>query len=379
MVYSGLRKTLSDLVSVNSVNPAYAGGRPESEIQDYVKAFFLSHGLDTDVQPVMPGRANVIARLKGRNGAPPIVFEAHSDTVGVEGMDAPFHPEIRNGRMYGRGTCDTKAGLAAMMWAVADLRKSGIVPKSEVWVVSAVDEEHSYQGVLRLRENLRAAAAVVAEPTEMRLVVASKGCVRARIRVHGRAAHSSKPELGVNAITQMARLLGELENECVKLAARRHRFVGIPTMSVGLIEGGTQVNMVPAACEIVFDRRLIPGEDPDAVVAGYRSMLAGFQNGNSNLRIEMEDPMVKDWPLDTPVSASIVECVSRILRFSGLDPAPCGVPFGSDASKLAQVDIPSIILGPGSIDHAHAREEHVELEQVEKAFEVYRKIMIEFE
>jgi acetylornithine deacetylase/succinyl-diaminopimelate desuccinylase family protein len=379
MVYSGLRKTLSDLVRINSVNPAYAGGRPEGEIQEYVKEFFISNGLDASVQPVMPGRDNIVARLKGRNGLPPIVFEAHSDTAGIEGMDTPFNPEIRDGRMYGRGTCDTKAGLAAMMWAVADLRKSGIVPKSEVWVVSAVDEEHSYQGVLKLRENLKAAAAVVAEPTEMRLVVASKGCVRARIRVFGRAAHSSKPELGVNAITQMARVLQELENECVRLATRRHLFVGSPTMSVGLIEGGTQVNMVPAACTIVFDRRLIPGEDPDAAVAEYREMLRKLQAGHSNLKIEMEEPMMKDWPLDTPVSSSIVECVSEILRVSSMESAPCGVPFGSDASKLAQVNIPSIILGPGSIDHAHAADEHVELEQVEKAFEVYRKIMLEFE
>ncbi len=379
MVYSGLRKTLSDLVSVNSVNPAYAGGRPESEIQEYVKDFFISQGVEAFVQPVMPGRANVVARLKGRNGLPPIVFEAHCDTVGVEGMDAPFRPEIRDGRMYGRGTCDTKAGLAAMMWAVADLRKSGIVPKSEVWVVSAVDEEHAYQGVLKLRENLRAAAAVVAEPTGMRLVVASKGCVRARIAVFGRAAHSSKPELGVNAITRMARVLGELEKESERLAGFRHRLVGSPTMSVGLIEGGTQVNTVPAACTIVFDRRLIPGEDPDVIVAGYREMLGKLQAGSSNLKIEMEEPLVKDWPLDTPVSSSIVGCVSEVLRVSGLEAAPCGVPFGSDASKLAQVNIPSIILGPGSIDHAHTTDEHVELEQVEKAFEVYRKIMIEFE
>src|SRR5258708_31138701 len=131
MVYSGLRKTLSDLVRINSVNPAYAGGRPEGEIQEYVKDFFISHGLDASIQPVMPGRANVVARLKGQNGLPPIVFEAHSDTAGIEGMDTPFNPEIRDGRMYGRGTCDTKAGLAAMMCAVADLRKSKIVPQSD--------------------------------------------------------------------------------------------------------------------------------------------------------------------------------------------------------------------------------------------------------
>lgn len=153
-------------------------------------------------------------------------------------MDSPFAGEIRDGRMYGRGTCDTKAGLAAMMCALADLKKSGVAPRSEVWVVSAVDEEYAYRGVLKLRENMKAGAAVVAEPTEMRMVVATKGCVRTRITVFGRAAHSSKQELGVNAITQMARVLQELEVETVRLASRRHWLVGSPTLNVGMIEGG---------------------------------------------------------------------------------------------------------------------------------------------
>jgi acetylornithine deacetylase ArgE len=379
MSYSGLRQTLADLVSVNSVNPAYAGGRPEEEIQEYVKEFFRSHALTVFEQPVMPGRANIVGRLPGSNGAPPIIFEAHSDTAGTDGMEKPFGAHIRNGRMYGRGTCDTKAGLAAMMCALADLKKSGVVPKSEVWVVSAVDEEHAYQGVLKLRENLKAGAAVVAEPTEMRMVVASKGCVRARIIVIGRAAHSSKPELGVNAITQMARVLQELEAETLRLSSRRHRLVGRPTLTVGMIEGGTQVNVVPAACTITFDRRLIPGEDPDTVVADFKNMLDRYQADNPDLKAEMEQPTVKDWPLETPVDSGIVRCVRGVLREAGLDPEPCGVPFGSDASKLAQAGIPSIILGPGCIDQAHADDEYVELEQVEQAFEIYRKIMVEYE
>jgi acetylornithine deacetylase ArgE len=379
MVYSDLRQIICDLVSLNSVNPAYAGGRPEEEIQEYTKRFFLTHGIASFEQPVLPARANVVAHLTGRNGRPPIIFEAHCDTAGTDGMDSPFRPDIRNGRVYGRGACDTKGGLAAMMCALADLKASGVVPKSEIWVVSAVDEEHAYQGVLKLRENLTAAAAVVAEPTQMRMVVASKGCVRARITVFGRAAHSSKPELGVNAITQMTHVLEELELERARLTTRSHDLVGSPTLNIGIIEGGTQVNIVPAACTIVFDRRLIPGEDPDTVVAEFQQMLQRFQAGHPDLKAEMEEPTVKDWPLETPSDSNIAHCVARILRSSGLDPAPCGVPFGSDASKLAQVNIPSIILGPGSIDQAHSPGEYIELEQLEKAFEVYRKIMMEFE
>jgi acetylornithine deacetylase/succinyl-diaminopimelate desuccinylase family protein len=379
MKKTDLQRTLFDLVSINSVNPAYASGQPEEQIQQYVRTFFEEQGFETFAQHVMPRRENVIARLPGRDRSRLILFEAHCDTAGIEGVEAPFSPTIRDGRMYGRGTCDTKACLAAMMRALADLKRSGRTPNCDVWVVSAVDEEHACQGVLRLRENLQAHAAVVGEPTQMRMAVASKGCLRARITVLGRAAHSGKPELGVNAITQMIHLLNEFEKKSKQFASRKHWLVGSPTFTVGLIEGGTQVNVVPATCTIVFDRRLIPGEDPDVVAAEYHELLERFQTANPQLKAEMEEPMLKDWPLETSLSSSIVRCVGEILQTSGLNPEPCGVSFGSDASKLAQVDIPTIILGPGSIDKAHGADEYVELDQLERAFEVYRKIMTEFE
>jgi len=379
MKKTDLQRTLSDLVSINSVNPAYAAGQNEERIQHYVNTFFKEQGLEAFTQQVEPHRENVIARLRGRDGSRPIIFEAHCDTAGVEGMEAPFTPTIRDGRMYGRGTCDTKACLAAMMWAIADLKRSGKRPNYDVWVVSAVDEEHTCRGVLKLRENLQAGAAVVGEPTQLRMVVASKGCLRARIVIQGKAAHSSRPELGVNAITQMARLLKEMEIENERLVSRKHWLVGSPTLNIGLIEGGTQVNVVPATCTIAFDRRLIPGEDPDVVESEYNELLERFQAANPELKAEMEKPMLKDWPLETPLSSSIVRCVGEILQASGLNPEPCGVPFGSDASKLAQVNIDAIVLGPGSIDAAHSADEYVELDQLEQVFEVYRKIMIEFE
>ena len=177
----------------------------------------------------------------------------------------------------------------------------------------------------------------------------------------------------------MARLLKEMEIENERLASRKHWLVGSPTLNVGLIEGGTQVNVVPATCTIAFDRRLVPGEDPDVVAAEYYELLERFQTANPELKAEMEEPMLKDWPLETPLGSSIVRCVGEALQSSGLNPQPCGVPFGSDASKLSQVNIATVILGPGSIDEAHAADEYVELGQLEQVFEVYRKIMTEFE
>ena len=222
MAHKELIETLADLVRIDSVNPAFEPSHGEAEVQKFVLNFFKTRGIEVWEQPVLPDRPNVIAKLAGRNPSRRMVFEAHCDTAGVEGMVIPpFEPQIRDGRMWGRGTCDTKAGLAAMMIVVSDMKKSGEVPPCEVWVVSSIGEEYSYPGVLKLRENLQAAAAVVSEPTEMKMIVASKGCLRCRITMHGKAAHSSKPHLGINAIDHMARLVSLLREQTLQLDSAR--------------------------------------------------------------------------------------------------------------------------------------------------------------
>lgn len=377
---SSLAGTLADLVRINSVNPAYAHGRPEAEVQAYVLDFFRQHDIAVCEQPVMPGRANVIGILPGRAPGKRMVFEAHSDTAGIEGMTVPpFAAEVRDGRLFGRGACDTKAGLAAMLHAIADLRHSGAAPAAEIWVAATVDEEHSYRGVLRLREGLQADAAVVAEPTEMRLVVASKGCVRWRTVVRGKAAHSSKPHLGVNAIFRMARVLSRLEANAEQLRSSSHPLVGSPTLNVGIIEGGSQVNIVPSSCTIDIDRRLIPGEDPKRVFSDYQRLIGELREHDPDLDVTLEPPYVEDWPLETELDCPLVGIASEVLHSHGLNGQPAGVAFGSDASKFAQIAVPSIIFGPGSIDQAHTVDEFVDLAEVETAFLVYRDLMRRFQ
>ena len=380
VAYPELIDTLADLIRINSVNPAYDAAHSEAEIQRFVLDFFKTREVEAWEQPVLPERPNVIARLAGRNSSRRIVFEAHCDTAGVKGMVIPpFDPQVRHGRMYGRGTCDTKAGLAAMMLAVAELRRSGQEPLCEVWAVSSVGEEQAFPGVLKLREGLQAAAAVVSEPTEMRMVVASKGCVRCRITVRGKAAHSSQPHMGVNAIEHMARLVLLLEESSTHLEVVKHPLVGSPTFNVGVIQGGSQVNIVPGSCWIEVDRRLVPGEDPEKVLGDYGQLLRDFAGAHPGIEVVIEPRALRDLPLETSSDCAVVSCTGRILREMGLDPSPIGVPFGSDASKLSAVGIPSIILGPGSIEQAHTADEFVEIEQVEKAFVAYRQIMKQFE
>ncbi|MBO0720605.1 MAG: M20/M25/M40 family metallo-hydrolase, partial [Blastocatellia bacterium] len=286
-------------------------------------------------------------------------------------------PVRREGRIYGRGACDTKGGLAAMMHALIEVSRSGDQPPCDVWLAATADEEFSYRGVLRLCEDLSATGAIVAEPTGLRLVVASKGCLRSRITVNGQAAHSSKPHLGENAITRMARLVIALEEEGLRLNHTLHPLVGAPTLNVGIIQGGTQVNIVPYECSIEVDRRIIPGEDLADVQARYDQLFDGLRREIPDLKI-FQKRLLADWPMETNIDAHIVRVATNVLHGLNLDTIPIGVPFGSDASKLARIGIPSIVFGPGSIDQAHTENEFVSIDAVVTATQIYREIIRNF-
>jgi acetylornithine deacetylase/succinyl-diaminopimelate desuccinylase family protein len=366
---------LRDLIRINSVNPAYEHGVSEAGVAAYMQEFFRAYGIETLEQAVFPGRPNLIAKLPGRDASRRVVFEAHMDTAGIARMDIPaFEPKLSGGKVYGRGSCDTKAGLAAMMCALASLAREGLTPPCEIWMVGAADEEFSYRGVVRLCEGLSASAAVVAEPTSLRLVVATKGCVRFRIVVHGKAAHSAKPQLGISAISHMARVVSALERDADLLAAKTHPLLGPGTFNIGIIAGGTQVNVVAERCAIEIDRRLLPGEDPGEVLRSYADLIRDI----AGVQAEVQPALLQDLPLETSAESSVVRVASEVLAGLGLDREPCGVPYGSDASKLSRSGVPSIVFGPGNIDQAHAATEFVECDEVEKALEFYRTFMLAF-
>ncbi len=374
-------ETLADLVRINSINTAYEDGTSEAGVVAYLREFFRGRGIETWEQEVFPGRPNLIARLPGRNPQRRIILEAHTDTVSVKGMTIPpFEPTVAGGRLYGRGSCDTKAGLAGMMHALAALKADGVTPPCEVWLAAVVDEEFSFRGVVRLCAGLTGDAAIVAEPTELRLVIASKGVLRWRIHVHGRSAHSSKPHLGINAIDHMARLILALEAEHRQLAQHPHPFLGAATGNVGIIKGGVQVNFVPDSCVIEIDRRLLPGERVDAVLARYQRLLDELKARHPGFAATMESPpLLIDEALETAADSPPVHLAGQVLRELGLNGAPAGVPFGSDASKLSRQGLPSVVFGPGSIDRAHAAVEYVETDQVMHAFEFYQAFIRRFE
>ena len=376
---SPVLQTLADLVRINSVNSSYDDGPGEKEAAAYVRRFFEQRGIEVWEQEVFPGRNNVIARVPGRDSSRRIVFEAHMDTVSIKGMTIePFDPVIRDGKLHGRGSVDDKAGLAAMMHAVADIHASGEPPPCELWLAAVVDEEFSFRGVVKLCEGLKADAAVVAEPTEFKCVIASKGVLRWRIRTKGKAAHSSKPHLGINAITAMSRIVLALQEDHERMQCAAHPLLGPGTCNVGVIRGGVQVNFVPDEAVIEIDRRLLPGEEVDDVLAHYQSLLDDLAKQHPDVNAEMEKPMLQDWPFQTDDDTPIVHLARGVLREMNRDEAVCGVPFGSDASKFSRMGIPTILFGPGSIDQAHAAVEYVECAELEAALAFYTQIARRF-
>lgn len=372
---------LAHLVAIDSVNPAY-GGPGEAGVARFVASFMRTVGLETFTQPVHPGRENVVAVLPGRDRSRRIVLEAHMDTVSVAGMTAaPFDPVVSGGRLHGRGACDVKAGLAAMMQAVADLHAAGMTPPCDVWLAAVVDEEHAFTGVLALVDGLEAAGAVVAEPTSLRIVTATKGVLRFHIQVAGRAAHSSQPHLGASAISAASRLVLALDAAHAALGSRSHPLLGTATGSIGTITGGVQINIVPAACTLAVDRRLLPGESPESVLADYRRLVATVlaDAGSEGVTAVVDEPLLVDDALETPTSAPIVQAAVAAAEALGMDATPQGVPYGSDASKFARAGIPAIVCGPGSIDLAHAADEWVPVVEVEQAVTFYRELMLRWQ
>lgn len=366
--------TLGELIAIDSVNPEW-GGPGELEMVRYVSDFLTQADVETWTREILPGRPNLYARLPGRDPSRRIVLEAHLDTVSCHAMDiAPHEPVIENGRMFGRGSCDVKAGLAAMLHALRDLRFQGQQPSCDVWLAAVIDEEHRYRGVLGLLQELQllpqvqTLAAVVAEPTDCRIAIANKGVLRWRIHTRGKAAHSSRPNLGHNAIEDMLAVVSALKADQPRLEHKQNPWVGSPTLCVSQISGGRQVNFVPDNCTIAIDRRLIPDESAQEELAYYERLVGQLPG----VQAQFETPSIVDEAMHTPSDSCAVSNAQRAAAATGLDPTPCGVAFGCDATKLHRAGIPSLIFGPGSIDQAHAAVEFVDTEQVTQAKRFYQ-------
>lgn len=375
-------QTLSDLVSINSVNPAYMDDAPgESDVAEYIKQFFTANNIDCQFQDVLPGRSNILGTVKGKNPKKHLAFESHMDVVSTKGMTiAPFEPKLVDNRLYGRGSCDTKATMAGMLCALKLILDAGEQPSGNVTIIGAVDEESGQAGVKKLvDENPGFTAGVVGEPTELEVVRAHKGCVRWDITVEGRSAHTSKPVNGINAIVKMQNVIDAIEKRVrPKLKEKSHPLVEHPELTVSMIRGGTQVNFVPDECIITLDRRIIPGEDKETVWQEFEPVLTELRNEDSELKVHMGEPGTVSWAMETSEDERIIqageEAANEVLGKSRIT----GVPYGTDASPMVRAGIPCLVLGPGSIDQAHTADEWVDIDQVILCTEMYAYIMLNY-
>ncbi len=376
-----LTRLLGELVSIPSVNPM---GRPldgpeilETRLSAYLETWFRDHQIPCERQPVASGRDNLLACFESTSSARRLIFDVHQDTVPTDGMTiAPFSPRVEQGKMYGRGACDIKGGMAAMLLALRRLCRERPRGAASVVLACTVDEEFTHTGSSHLAASSHGAdLAIVAEPTRLDLVHCHKGASRWKIRTRGVACHSSTPHLGVNAIYRMGEVLDALAAHAGELAAAKpDPIVGVPSLSVGRIEGGQSVNIVPDWCEIEIDRRLIPGEEPRQALEQVRAFLA--RRLGSLEGIDFGEPWVNLPPLVPRLELFLAPLTEAVGRATGRKPQVVGVPYGTDAGPLGASGLPCVVFGPGDIAQAHTCDEWVELDQVRMAALAYYEMAL---
>lgn len=360
---------LQALVRIPSVNPhgdpGGGGIVGEGKIAAWLGEFLRDIGARVELREVLPGRPNVVAHWPGdRAGKPRVLFAPHTDTVSVLGMSIdPFGGEVRDGKVWGRGASDTKGPMAAMLWAIREMRTRLPGLGHEIWFAGLMSEEADQHGSKALAAEERFDFVIAAEPTGLEVVHTHKGSAFLTLRTRGKAAHASRPELGENAITKMLRLLAWMENELApEYAALRDPVLGSPTISIGTIRGGSKTNIIPDACEASVDMRFIPAQ----FKPGFGDTLA------ARLRAICPDVEI-DFPLAPPLYTDPAHPL--IVKLGECGAKPVGAPWFCDACFFAERGMPAIALGPGTIMQAHTKDEHIAVADLEKGVEFFKTFL----
>lgn len=361
-----------DLVRFPSVNPP----GNEEEVARFLGAYMRDAGLNVEIQQLEDQRANVIGRIPGE-GEGHLVFTGHLDVVppgGQEWRHGPFNADLADERIYGRGACDMKGGVAAIVAAMAALAREGFKPKADIIAACTAGEEAGMIGALAMVERASLAGSrylVVAEPSGLDVFIGEKGVLWVTVRALGQTAHGSMPELGVNAVSYMARLISRLEE--YPFPWEQSELLGAPTLSVNVISGGNKVNVVPDMCEMEVDMRSVPGQDHGAIVASIRRIADEVaQEYSPKITIELEVTNDKQ-SLETDRAEHLVEAtIASATAVRGEPPIVGGVTFGTDAAYLGPgFGIPMVICGPGLPSMAHQPDEYVDTYQLAQAAEIY--------
>jgi len=355
---------LRTLVAIDSVNPSLVpGAAGEAAIADAIAQHLRRIGLDVHVQDVAPGRPNVIGVLQGGAPGRSLMLCGHIDTVGVEGMRAPFDPVERDGRLYGRGAQDMKGGVAAMIDAARVIATEGLAA-GRLIVAAVVDEEYESIGADALVRQWRADAAVVTEPTDMRIAIGHKGFAWFEVETRGRAAHGSRPKDGRDAIMRMGRVLQRLEALDRRLQAQPpHPLMGTASLHASLIEGGRELSSYPDRCVLRLERRTVSGESDERVRRELDEILEALRADDAEFEASMRSLFARP-SYEVPAAHELPRTLLRALHsHADVDAGFCGMSFWTDAAVLGESGIPSVLFGPGGAG-LHSIEEYVEVRDV---------------
>jgi acetylornithine deacetylase len=370
---SDVAELTAQLVAIESINPdVVSSGSGEGEIARFVADWCEQAGLETTLTEPAPGRPNVIAVARGSGGGRALILNAHTDTVGVAGMTEPFVARLDGGRLYGRGTYDMKGSLAACMLATAEAARRGL--RGDVVLTAVSDEEFASVGTEAVAASIPADAAIVTEPTEMQLAIAHRGFVCFEIETIGRAAHGSRPHLGIDAIAKMGRVLVGIDELDRELRARpTHARLGSGSAHASLIEGGQEYSSYPARCLLQAERRTIPGETVELAEGEIRDILNASGRDDPEFSGEVRVVASRE-PFEVGEDAELVEIVRRSgTSVTGVEPDVVGVSFWADSALLGASGIPTVLFGPRG-EGAHAEVEWVDVGDLERCVEIYAAV-----
>jgi acetylornithine deacetylase len=371
-----LTALLADLVAIDSVNPSLVpGGAGEREAAAYVERWARDAGLQAERLEATPGRPSVLVRAPGAGGGRTLLLCGHLDTVTVEGMADPHAPRRDGDRLYGRGAYDMKAGVAAALIAARELSRRGLA--GDVVVAAVADEEHASLGVQEALAGVRADAAIVTEPTELEVLVAHKGFVWSEVEVTGRAAHGSRPHLGVDAIVKMGPVLTAVGVLDDALAAREHPLLGRGSVHASVIRGGVELSSIPASCTLQVERRTLPGETAADVEGELAALLDRCRAADPALEVAQRTLLVREpfaLEAEAEIAALVRDAAAEVL---GTRPALAGGSFWADSAFIAAAGIPTVLFGPRG-DGAHASEEWVSVSSTQAVARVLAAVATRF-
>jgi len=371
--------TLADLVRINSVNPTLAStGAGEREISKYVASKLAALGLDVQKFEPEPGRITVAGTLGGSGGGRSVMFNAHYDTVGVEGMDQPFSAAVRDGKMFGRGSYDMKGSLAAQIAAVKALKDSGAKLRGDVVIAAVADEEYGSIGTADLITHLKTDAAIVTEPTAAKICLAHKGYLWVEVETKGRAAHGSRFEEGIDANLRMGRFLAHLDRLERELRARTpHALVGPPSLHAAMIHGGDGLSTYAASCKLQIERRTIPGETEAQVLREFEEIAGRLGAEDPTFIASVRSFFVRE-PFEVAREAPIVRALDRSVRKTvAREPEYFGDTPWMDAALLQAAGIETVVIGPAG-GGAHAAIEWVEMESVAQIAAILAEVAADY-